>query len=309
MLRRTLLAASRSDRLEQLSRSMPVARDVVTRYVAGETVEDAVGVAATLDDAGLAVSLDHLGEDVHDDGQAEATVKHYVDLLRRLSDAGLTKSTEVSVKLSALGQALGADGEKAAQDRAARICETARSVGTTVTLDMEDHTTVDSTLGVLSELRTTFPDVGAVIQAQLRRSAADCGALSYAGSRVRLCKGAYSAPESVAYPSGHEVDRSYVRCLAALMAGGCYPMVATHDPRLIEIARALAALSDRADDSFEYQMLYGVRPQEQRRLAHSGGRMRVYVPYGDQWYQYMVRRLAERPANVGFFLRSLMSRT
>lgn len=309
MLRRALLAASRSGNLERVARSAPMARGVVSRYVAGEDVDDAVRSAHALHSANLLVSLDHLGEDVHGVGQAEAAAKHYVDLLYRLAEAGLTGGTEVSVKLSALGQALSSDGERLARDGAARVCEAAREVGTTVTLDMEDYTTVDSTLRILDELRTRFPDVGAVIQAQLRRSAADCRDLAYAGSRVRLCKGAYAPPEEVAHQSGHEVDLSYVRCLAILMAGGGYPMVATHDPKLIEIAQALVALNDRGPDGVEYQMLYGVRTEEQRRLARGGSRVRVYVPYGDQWYPYLVRRLAERPANVAFFLRSLVSRS
>lgn len=309
MLRRALLAASRSGRLEHLSRTAPVARDVVARYVAGDDVGEAIRVAHELHSANLLVSLDHLGEDTRDVGQAEATAKHYVDLLYRLGDAGLAGGTEVSVKLSALGQALGSDGERLAREGAARICEAASEVGTTVTLDMEDHTTVDSTLRILRGLRTRFPDLGAVIQSQLKRSESDCADLAGEGSRVRLCKGAYAPPERVAYVSGHETDRSYVRCLATLMAGEGYPMVATHDPRLIAIAEALAALNDRGDDSFEYQLLYGVRPEEQRRLARGGARVRVYVPYGDQWYAYLVRRLAERPANLAFFLRSLTSRT
>lgn len=309
MLRRALLAASRSRKLEHVTRTAPVARGVVSRYIAGDDVEDAAATASTLREAGLLVSLDHLGEDTHDTGQAEAAAKHYVDLLRRLGDAGLTGGTEISVKLSALGQALGADGERLALEGATRICEAAVDAGTTVTLDMEDHSTVDSTLRILAELRTRFPDVGAVIQAQLRRSKSDCAALAHAGSRVRLCKGAYAPPEQVGYRTRHEIDLSYVRCLATLMAGEGYPMVATHDPRLVAIAGALAALHDRDHSTFEYQMLYGVRPEEQRRLARSGARMRVYVPYGDQWYPYLVRRLAERPANLAFFLRSLTSRT
>lgn len=309
VLRRVLLAASRSHRLEELARSVPPARNLVARYVAGEGVRDAVRSSRELREDGLYVSLDHLGEDTRDVGQAEATAKHYVELLHRLSDAGLTGASEVSVKLSALGLMLDAGGERVARDNAGAICEAARVVGTTVTLDMEDHTTVDSTLAVLTELRETYPDVGAVIQAQLRRSESDCAALAYPGSRVRLCKGAYAAPESVAFVAGHEVDKSYIRCLATLMAAGGYPMVATHDPRLVEIAAALAALGDREGDTFEYQMLYGIRPDEQRRLARSGARVRVYLPYGDQWYPYLVRRLAERPANVAFFLRSLTSKS
>jgi proline dehydrogenase len=177
-----------------------------------------------------------------------------------------------------------------------------------VTLDMEDHTHVDATLRLARELRADFPDLGCVIQAQLRRAEADCGALTRPGSRVRLCKGAYRAPEDAAFPARHDVDRSYARCLRVLMNGRGYPMIATHDPRLLTIAAAQAELTGRRPDSFEYQLLYGVRPEEQRRLAARGARVRVYLPYGSDWYGYLVRRLAERPANVTFFLRSLASR-
>ena len=173
---------------------------------------------------------------------------------------------------------------------------------------MEDHTTTDSTLAILRELREDFPATGAVLQAYLRRTEADCRDLAYAGSRVRLCKGAYDEPESVAYQDKNDVDRSYVRCLKVLMAGQGYPMVASHDPRLVEIAGALAVRHDRAKGSYEFQMLYGIRPDEQQRLARQGEKMRVYVPYGDEWYGYLMRRLAERPANTAFFVRSLLSK-
>ena len=173
---------------------------------------------------------------------------------------------------------------------------------------MEDHTTTDATLETLRELRTDFPWVGAVIQAYLHRSEADCRDLAYEGSRVRLCKGAYKEPESVAYQSRSEVDQSYVRCLKVLMAGEGYPMIASHDPRLIEIAGALAAHHERDATSFEYQMLYGIRPEEQKRIADRGDQMRVYIPYGEEWYGYLMRRMAERPANTMFFLRGLATR-
>ena len=147
-----------------------------------------------------------------------------------------------------------------------------------------------------------------MIQAYLHRTESDCKDLAYAGSRVRLCKGAYKEPESVAFQDKHDVTLSYVRCLKVLMAGDGYPMVASHDPTLIAIAGALAARNERAKGSYEYQMLYGIRPEEQRRLAADGETMRVYVPYGDQWYGYLMRRLAERPANLAFFARSLVSK-
>ena len=189
-----------------------------------------------------------------------------------------------------------------------RICAAAGRVGTTVTLDMEDHTTTDSSLGILRELREDFPSVGAVLQAYLRRTEADCRDLSGEGSRVRLCKGAYDEPESVAFRDKHEVDKAYVRALKVLMAGDGYPMVASHDPRMIAIAGELAAAHGRGADDYEYQMLYGIRDGEQVRLAAEGKRMRVYVPYGDEWYGYYMRRLAERPANMLFLARSLVTR-
>ncbi|HZM82046.1 MAG TPA: proline dehydrogenase family protein, partial [Candidatus Limnocylindrales bacterium] len=191
---------------------------------------------------------------------------------------------------------------------ALEICAAAGEVGTTVTLDMEDHTTTDSTLDILARLRNDYPATGAVLQAYLRRTEADCRELATAGSRVRLCKGAYKEPEHVAYQSNLDVDKSYVRCMNILMAGEGYPMLATHDPRLIAIGEDRARWFDREPGRFEFQMLYGVRPDEQHRLAHEGYTMRVYVPYGTQWYEYLMRRLAERPANLSFFARSLISK-
>lgn len=309
MLRQSLLLLSRSTGVKQAVSALPVSSGIVARYVAGESVDDAVATTKQLADGGLTVSLDHLGEDTIDTAQATTTTEAYLLLLRRLSDAGLTSHAEVSVKLSAVGQALPGDGRQIALDNARRICATASAAGTTVTLDMEDHTTTDSTLDMLRELRSEFPWVGAVVQAYLRRTEQDCRDLACEGSRVRLCKGAYNEPESVAYQSRAEVDLSYVRCLKVLMAGAGYPMVATHDPTLVDIAGALAERNGRSSDSFEYQMLFGIRPEEQNRLARSGARVRVYVPYGDEWYGYMMRRLAERPANVAFFVRSLVTKS
>ena len=302
MLSRAILAASRNDTVKAVVANAPVSRSVVKRFVAGEKAEDAVAATRALIDAGLTVSLDHLGEDTLDVGQADATVKAYLVLLQRLGEAGLAADgrAEVSVKLTAVGQSI---DRSMAVDNARRICEAARNAGTTVTLDMEDHTTTDATLEAVRTLRMDFPDTGAVLQAYLHRTEADCRDLAHAGSRVRLCKGAYKEPESVAYQSDSDVDRSYVRCLKVLMAGDGYPMVATHDPRLVAIADRLA--DPRPQGSYEYQMLYGIRPGEQRRLAAAGETVRVYVPYGDEWYGYLMRRLAERPANVGFYLRAL----
>jgi proline dehydrogenase len=302
MLRSVLLAAARNKRVEHLVASAPVSRDVVARFVAGTSPEDARRVAAMLASDGLAVSLDHLGEDTTDARSAAAARDAYTGLLAGLGAAGLTPAAEVSLKLSAVGQRL---DERMALDHARAICQAAVNAGTTVTLDMEDHTTTDSTLGVLAELRKDFPDTGVAVQAYLRRTEADCRDLAVAGSRVRLCKGAYAEPESVAYQGGRDVGRSYVRCLNVLLGGAGYPMFATHDPRLVAIVEERARWYERDTRSFEFQLLYGIRPDEQLRLAHDGYTVRVYLPYGDQWYAYLMRRLAERPANMAFFLRAL----
>ncbi len=308
MLRQPLLLLARSEKVKNLVTAMPVSSGIVNRYVPGESTRSAVDATRHLVDSGMHVTLDFLGEDTLDRQQADATVAAYVDVLTALTEQGLARNAEVSVKLSAVGQALGDDGEKVALDNARTICHAARNAGTTVTLDMEDHTTTDSTLGILRELRKDFPETGAVLQAYLHRTEADCRDLAYEGSRVRLCKGAYNEPESVAFQDRHEVDRSYVRCLKVLMAGNGYPMVASHDPRMVDIAGALATRNGRTQGSYEYQMLFGIRPDEQRRLAEAGEKVRVYVPYGQEWYGYLMRRLAERPSNLSFFVKSLVSK-
>ncbi len=309
-LRAGLLGLSRNQKIRQVVQAAPVSRDVVRRYVAGDVAEDTVRVAHDLRDHGLLGTLDFLGEDTTDIEHARHTRDAYLEVLTALADEGLTADgqIEVSVKLSAVGQSLPDDGQAVSLEHAQQICEAASAVGTTVTIDMEDHTTTDATLQTVRALRADFPWVGAVLQAYLRRTEGDCRDLATSGSRIRLCKGAYKEPASVAYQDKEQVDLSYVRCLKVLMHGDGYPMVATHDPRLVQITGSLADRCLRSSDSFEYQMLYGIRPEEQRRITDAGHQMRVYVPYGDEWYGYLVRRLAERPANVTFFLRSLVSR-
>jgi len=309
MLRRLLLAASDSDAARTLATSAPGISTVVGKFAAGETTESAVAATRGLVDAGLRVTLDHLGEDTLDAAQAKLTRDAYVELLERLDASGLAPDTEVSVKLSAVGQALSGDGPAIATEHAYAICESARAAGTMVTLDMEDHTTTDLTLQTLRELREDHPSTGAVLQAYLRRTPGDCVDLAGPGSRIRLCKGAYDEPESVAFVERTEVDRAYVRCLKVLLGGRGYPMIATHDDRIIAIAEALVLRYDRAPDSYEFQMLYGVRPPEQRRLASAGHTMRVYVPYGTEWYGYLVRRMAERPANLALGVRAILGRS
>ena len=303
-----LMKLSRNDRVRRLTTSLPVTRQVVDRFVAGTTEEQALDSVRELVGRGLDVTVDRLGEDVTDRAHADATADAYVGFLDHLRAAGLTPAAEVSLKLSAMGQALGADGPAISLDNARRVCEAAAAAGTTVSVDMEDHTTVDHTLETVAALRADFPWVATVVQAMLRRTEGDLASLTGAGSRIRLVKGAYAEPASVAYESKAEVDDAYARCLRLLMAGDGYPQVASHDPALIDAAERMVVEYGRSSDTYEFQMLFGIRTGEQQRLHDAGHRMRVYVPFGDDWYGYFMRRLAERPANVGFFVRALVSR-
>jgi len=308
LMQRALLAASRRPALRRLVVGTPATRRVVERFVAGETLADALAAVRALADDGIAVTLDHLGEDVTDHGEAKRTSDAYLAALDGLAGLGLGPAAEVSVKLSAFGQSLPDGGADLALELVRPVVEAASALGTTVTLDMEDSTTVDSTLAVLAELRREHPGTGAVLQAMLRRTEDDARALATAGSRVRLVKGAYREPPSAAFQDRRSVDAAYARCLGILMRGEGYPMVGSHDPAMVDLAQRLAAEYGRAADSWEVQMLYGIRPDEQRRLAADGVRVRAYVPYGVDWYGYFMRRLAERPANLRFFLRSLATK-
>ncbi|ETA66531.1 proline dehydrogenase [Haloechinothrix halophila YIM 93223] len=305
-LRSIILAAAGSDAVRKMITTAPGTRAMVDRFVAGESVDDAINAVAALAETGRYATLDYLGEDTHDAAQAERIVQAYLTVLDRLHDAGLAAFAEVSVKLSALGQRV---SQRLAVDNAFRICAAAEQCGTTVTVDMEDHTTTDDTLDAVAELRKPWPDVGAVLQSYLLRTEDDVAALAVPGSRVRLVKGAYAEPHNVAFSHSHDVDLAFVRCANALFAGGAYAMFGTHDPRLIELVRDRAAAHGVPRDGYEFQLLYGVRPDEQVRLSDAGQNVRVYVPYGEQWYGYLMRRLAERPANTTFFLRSVVTRS
>ncbi len=310
MLRQALLALSASKQTRDLIMATPLTRDVVARFVAGETASAALAVSRKLVADGRLVTIDFLGEDTTDPDQAAAVADENVRQLGQLAGAGLAAEgrAEVSVKPTAVGLGLAEHGKKTARENIARIAAAASQAGTTVTVDMEDNVRVEPTLRLVTELRADFPGLGCVLQSYLQRTAGDCQALAAAGSRVRLCKGAYQAPAGVGLAGRAEIDLSYARCMRILLDGPGYPMLATHDPRLIAIAGVKADLAGRDPASFEYQMLYGIRPAEQARLAGAGAQVRVYLPYGSDWYGYLVRRLAERPANLAFFLRALGSR-
>lgn len=303
-----MLWAADQPQIKKALLSTPLTRSVVSRFVAGERVSDAIDAVRRLRADGILAAIDHLGEDVTTEYQALAGQEANLELIAALADAGLTDGSEVTLKLSALGQALGPSGPGLARTQAHAIIEAASRRGVLVSVDMEDHTTVDDTLATVEALRRRTPSVGVALQAMLRRTADDLPRMAADGGRVRLVKGAYDEPESVAYDDSGDVDRAYARGLGRLFAGDGYPMVATHDPALIALTLRLAEKHRRTPDEFEFQMLYGIRADEQRRLAAAGYRVRAYVPYGVDWYGYFTRRLAERPANLAFFLRSLLPR-
>jgi proline dehydrogenase len=304
--RGVLSAAYRDGGVREVAETVPYLRDLAYRCVAGETSDDALAVTDALTADGLLVTLDHLCPAAADVDQAETAVRDYVELLDGLAERSLGSRAEVSVRVAALGSGLDG-GERLATELAHLVCAVARSAGTSVTLDPGHRARdAEAVSRIVRELRTDHPDTGVVVRSALRSAAGRCAELAYAGSRVRLTKGDAAPPEpaSAHFTDGHDVDRSYVRCLTALMSGPGHPMLATHDPRLIDIAATLAVLHERTPESFEYHLRYGVRPHEQRRLAGLGARVRVHVPYGPEWYPYMVDRLADRPADLGFLVRA-----
>ena len=277
---------------------------MVKRFVAGETLGEALVALERLRAAGLRTTVDVLGEAVTSADAARAAADEYLAALGALAERDLDRN--VSVKLSQMG--LGLD-PAICRDNVRRILERAAEVGAFVRIDMEDHTTTDETLAVWRELRPLNAgrgDSGVVIQAALRRSSADVEALIAESARIRLCKGAYVEPAAVAFPDKADVDAAYGALMRRLLADGTFPGLATHDERLIGQAVAFVREQGIAPDRFEFQMLYGVRRDLQERLVKAGFGVRVYVPYGTEWYPYFMRRLAERPANVAFVLRSIL---
>ncbi|MFF1739768.1 proline dehydrogenase family protein [Streptomyces mirabilis] len=307
MLGPVILAASRSDRMRRFVSAAPGTKQVVARFIAGESVDQVVPVVQDAVAKGLEVTLDVVGEDITTREQAFAARDAYLELIEHLKELDLGTKAEMSIKLSMFGQAL-EGGHELALANVRPVVEAAAAIGTTVTLDAEDHTTLDSMFAIHEQLRKDFPRTGCVIQAYLYRTEADARRLAASGSRVRLVKGAYKEPAEVAYQDKAETDKAYVRVLRVLMEGEGYPMIGSHDPRLISIAQELARKAGRKLDEYEFQMLYGIRSEEHLRLAAEGHRMRVYTAYGTDWYGYFMRRLAEKPANLLFFARSILTK-
>ena len=303
MLRQTFLWLSNRHGVFRFVRTNALARKFASRFVAGETLDTALAAVRTLNQRRISASLDLLGESVSSAGEAAAAADQYVQMLDRIAAEGL--DANVSVKLTAMGQDIADD---VCLTNITRVLERARHHGTFVRLDMEGSAYTERTLELFAtQLYPAFPNnVGIVLQSYLRRTAADVERAVGLQCRVRLCKGAYKEPATVAFPGKPEVDASYVTCMQRLMSSGRYPGLATHDERLIAAARAYATEQGIATDRFEFQMLYGVRRDLQQRLVADGYRMRVYVPFGTQWYPYLMRRLAERPANLAFMVGSVV---
>jgi proline dehydrogenase len=304
-MRSTLLMLSRRRSLGRLATRVPITRPMVRRFVAGETLDEVLPAIERLHAARLRTTVDVLGESVTEADDARAAAGRYLETLAALAASGL--DLNVSLKPSQMGLAI---DPGLARENIGAIVARAAAIGAFVRIDMEDHTTTDATMALWRGLRpsgwaTGGADVGVVIQAALRRSAEDVEAVIAAGGRVRLCKGAYKEPVAVAFADKAEVDRAYEGLMLRLMRAGRYPAIATHDVKLIRRATEVATAEGIARDSFEFQMLYGVRRDLQEQLVGAGWTVRTYVPYGAQWYPYFMRRLAERPANVTFLLRNL----
>jgi proline dehydrogenase len=301
MLRSLLLAASRQRWLGAWMEKAALGNRLIGRFVAGRAVDDGVAVAERLAAEGILTTLDHLGENVTSPEEARASAAAYLEALDRI--AGRRLPTTVSIKLTQFGLDL---SEEICRANVRQVVERARERGTAVEIDMESSAYTDRTLAIVGEMHASGGAVRAVIQSYLRRSGSDVDRLSAEGIPVRLCKGAYREPPEVAFPRKRDVDRRFLELARLLLERGRDPAFATHDERLMSAVIAEARLRRVPRDGFEIQMLYGIRARLQRQLAREGFRVRLYVPYGVAWYPYFMRRLAERPANLWFVLRSLM---
>ena len=300
MLRSILLYLSEKQTPKKILTGHALGRRMAARFIAGEELEDALKVIRRLNAEGFMVTLDLLGESVQEAAEAEAACQAYVHILDRLAVEGL--NSHVSVKLTQLGLAID-EGLTCRQLRS--ICECAAKHHNFVRVDMEGSAFTEATLRVFRTVNAPRHVAGIVIQSYLYRSDRDVEELLKCGARIRLVKGAYDEPREIAYPRKRDVDRSFVRLMEMMLSSGIYHAIATHDERLIAAAQEYARAHDISPDHYEFQLLYGIRRHLQRDLLRQGARVRLYVPYGRQWYAYFMRRLAERPANLFFLLRNL----
>jgi proline dehydrogenase len=301
MLKESLLYLARQERIRQFVITNPAARGMARRFVAGETLDDAMRATKPLNARRIAVSLDHLGENVADAREANATANEYVTTLKRISAEGV--EANISIKLTALGLDIDAELCQANLDRV--LCE-AHKRDIFVRVDMEGSDYTQRTLDLVLDAHKRYPNVGTVVQTMLYRTPSDVETLIDQGVRMRLVKGAYMEPPTVAFPKKADVDEQYLRLTYRLLEHGVYPALATHDETLIAAAKRYAEEKQISRARFEFQMLYGIRRDLQERLANDGYNVRTYVPYGSQWYPYLTRRMAERPANLMFIVSNTL---
>jgi proline dehydrogenase len=299
MLRATLLKLSESPSFAKWVTSNGTTRRMARRFVAGETLDEAIAAARGCNQAGMLVSLDYLGENSANTTDAQRARDAYLEIFERVHQEDL--HANVSCKLTQLGLDLNADF---CQGLVVSIVELAARYDNFLRVDMEGSSYTQRTIDLVKRVRARNPAIGTVIQSYLYRSETDVTELLGVGCRIRLCKGAYKEPPDVAYPGKKDVDFNYVRLMKMLLPSGFYHGIATHDPHMIAETIRWAAAQKISKDDFEFQMLYGVRTDLQRRLVKDGYRLRVYIPYGGDWFPYFMRRLAERPANLGFMLRN-----
>lgn len=299
MLRSTLLKLSESKKFAGWVTSNGMTRAMARRFVAGETLDEAIVAARACNDAGMMVSLDHLGENVSTISDAQRSRDAYLEVFERIAAEKL--HANVSCKLTQLGLDI---NNEFCEGLLRSIVERAAGFDNFLRVDMESSAYTQRTIDLVKRVRTRNPAVGTVIQSYLYRSETDVAELLSYGCRIRLCKGAYKEPEEVAFPKKADVDANYVRLMQLLLSSGFYHAIATHDPRMIAATIRYAAAKQISKDDFEFQMLYGVRTDLQRQLVKDGYRVRIYIPFGNDWFPYFMRRLAERPANVGFMLRN-----
>src|SRR6476660_3743222 len=301
--RSALIWLSRQEGLKEFATRFGFFRKLTTRFVAGETIDDAISYIRQLNAENCTASFDHLNESVGSDAEAEKEVTEYLNILSRITETKIRSN--VSIKLTQFG--LGLNPELAYRN-ARRVVEEAHRRGNFVRVDMEDSNVTEVTIDIFKRLRAEFDlnTVGIVLQSYLYRTYQDAQELVKLPARIRICKGAYNEPPEVAFPDKKDTDENYVKVMQLLLSSGVYHGIATHDPHMIDATIAFAQQQGIGKEAFEFQMLYGIRRDLQRQLAKDGYNMRVYVPYGKHWYPYFMRRLAERPANIWFVLKNML---
>ena len=303
LTRSALIYLSRQEGLKEFAAKFGLFKKLTTRFIAGETIDEAVAAIRDLNARGCTSTFDHLNESVSSIAETEAEVREYLDVLAHIDETGI--DSNVSIKLTQFGLEIDPD---LAYRNVRRIVEDATRRGNFVRVDMEGSNVTQATIDVFKRLRAEFGlnDVGIAVQSYLYRTMDDVRDLLKIPARIRLCKGAYNEPPEVAYPDKKDVDDNYVRVMQVLLSSGVYHGIATHDPKMIDATIDFAQREGIGKEAFEFQMLYGIRRDLQEQLARDGYRMRVYVPYGKHWYPYFMRRLAERPANIWFVLKNLL---